>query len=118
MSIETFAPDRAERSGKPESPRFDLDEERWQALVPEARVALAIAEIETKEETFEGPSKLTEALAERTALDTDTVKTTNRALLQKGYLDRSGFLKPGEALKLSLSEEGYAFLDEEILKVQ
>jgi hypothetical protein len=119
MSTETFTDDQTRSNGELAAPSsYDLDERRWFALPEIARVAFAIAEIEITQENFEGPHEITKALVISTDLEEDAVKKANRALLQKGCLDRSGFLDPQEALSLSLSEGGYQFLEEEIKKVQ
>jgi hypothetical protein len=94
-----------------------VDEERWLSLSAEAKVALAIAGLDMEQESFEEASNITEALVAATELDEETIRKANRLLLGKELLDRSGFLT-GDALKLSLNEDGYKFLEEELAKVQ
>lgn len=118
MNSETCIPDIIEPFGEPEPfAGYGVDEERWFSLPPEAKVALAIAGLDMEQESFEKASNITEALVAATELDEETIKKANRFLLGKTLLDRSGFLT-GDALKLSLNDEGYKFLEAELAKVQ
>lgn len=95
---------------------YGLDEERWLALPDEARVAFGIAWLEANEMDFDNAKGLTDELIAVTGLERDEVRAANGALLREDYLDRSGF-QTGGALKLSLSEKGYQFLEEEVRKL-
>ncbi len=116
MSIETFAPDRIGPSDEPESSRFDLDEERWLALPDEAKVAFAIASLETEQESFEHAIDISDAIKAMTELDQKAMQRANSALI-KDRLNRTGFGADGTVM-LSLNEKGYKYLEEEIAKVQ
>ncbi len=96
---------------------YGVDEERWFSLPAAAKVALAIAGLDMEQESFEDASNITDALVDATDLDDQAIRETNRWLLGKGYLDRSGFLTGG-ALRLSLNDQGYKFLENELAKVQ
>lgn len=120
MSLELCLPEEArplEEAAAEDQTSYDLDEERWRALPQEARVAMAIAGLGVNHHAFKQAKDITAAIASETDLTPDEVKESNRALLQRNLLDRSGFLT-GDVLSLALNDDGYAYLEREVVKVQ